>query len=1105
MLSSLSKKLLFLLFVSASMPALLGQILSENEEAWVKAHPVIRVQNDIDRPPFNFSEYGIPRGLSVEYMKLIGDTVGLEIEFVTGPSPDEFLSMIKEKEIDVIMDIARTPEREEYLRFTEPYFSNPWVIVSRTHDSLIRPEELFGKTAAVPDGLIYKEIFESEYPEIRVLAVPDILESLKAVISKSADGAFCEEVAARYIISRNELTGLYVSEGIELGDREYQNYRFAVREDWPELRNILEKGLRAFSGKQIERIRKTWLYGNGSSSDLELDENESIFLAKHHVIRVQNESGWLPYNFNENGIPSGISVDYINLLMNKAGLEAEYITGRTFDEYKEMIRSGMLDVIIDFPSIGDGKVPFLLTEPHFSSSNVLISSEKKSYFSLDELKGKTLTCSARSPYLESIKKNYPGIDLVVTGSISEAMQAVIQGKAEAALAEEALVKYQMAEYGFSGLILSREIVIEEENHVDFSFCVRNDWPELRSILNKAMRTVSVEEMEAILEKWTSYKHRGAALLEMGPGSYSESRFPLFVIPFLLSVILIAVFLIQKIIRDKARRSGVLDLRKIRAVSIFILGLTLIFIVLITHFGIKDIKSAHSDRIEENLRALVSTSDEILIIWIDKNLSQLETDAGKSEFVRKAEALFHIPRDPESLIGSPEVEELRRYFKEERPNVFSQGFFIIAPDGTTLASVSDDDLGTKNLIIKQRPELLEQVFLGSGVFILPVPEDSGRTGNSPSETSAMYYAVPVKDNTGIVTAVLALREDPSREFSRFCQMSRMGRTGETYAFDQNGLLLSASRFEDQLVEDGILEAGRSSILNVSLVEPDTGGNPTKLMRNVSEYKYGVDMTMYTDYRGEKVFGAWIWNDDYNFGIATEIDVEDAFSSITKTTALIHSMAVLLFLLTAGSSFFNLAVGEKANASLKKANDELEAKVNSRTRELSQSKKDLENTLEALTHPFYVIDAENYEILIANSMAKKSSEDEIITTCHRLTHRKDVPCDGKDHPCPLKTVKETGKPSRVEHIHYDSSGNEINVEVYGYPITDENGKVVKMIEYSLDITDKKKAEKTMKENMEDLEQFNRLAVGREEKMILLKEEINRLLKEMGRDEKYEIVEE
>jgi len=57
---------------------------------------------------------------------------------------------------------------------------------------------------------------------------------------------------------------------------------------------------------------------------------------------------------------------------------------------------------------------------------------------------------------------------------------------------------------------------------------------------------------------------------------------------------------------------------------------------------------------------------------------------------------------------------------------------------------------------------------------------------------------------------------------------------------------------------------------------------------------------------------------------------------------------------------------------------------------------------------------------------------------------------------------------------------------------------------DVTEKKLFENMLKNKMDELLQFQRLSVGRELKMIELKKEINALYLEMGKDEKYHIVE-
>ena len=115
-------------FLYASNKSLLD--LTPEEQIWIKQHPVIRVHNEKDWPPFNYFEYGTPRGLSIDYMNLVAEKLGIEVEYVSGPSWNEFLEMVKRKELDVMLNIVKTEDRQKYLLYTDPYVKNPNVIVS---------------------------------------------------------------------------------------------------------------------------------------------------------------------------------------------------------------------------------------------------------------------------------------------------------------------------------------------------------------------------------------------------------------------------------------------------------------------------------------------------------------------------------------------------------------------------------------------------------------------------------------------------------------------------------------------------------------------------------------------------------------------------------------------------------------------------------------------------------------------------------------------------------------------------------------------------------------------------------------------------------------
>ncbi len=137
-------------------------------------------------------------------------------------------------------------------------------------------------------------------------------------------------------------------------------------------------------------------------------------------------------------------------------------------------------------------------------------------------------------------------------------------------------------------------------------------------------------------------------------------------------------------------------------------------------------------------------------------------------------------------------------------------------------------------------------------------------------------------------------------------------------------------------------------------------------------------------------------------------------------------------------------------------------------IRQQNKFLNEVLNALTHPFCVINTNDYSVEIANRALYNNNEKIYENMkCYLMMHRNDRPCTESGHICPVDEIKKTGKPVTVEHVHYDQDGNEINVEIHAYPLFDD-GKVSKIIEYSHDITNRKRMEKELKEALEDSNQ-------------------------------------
>lgn len=147
------------------------------------------------------------------------------------------------------------------------------------------------------------------------------------------------------------------------------------------------------------------------------------------------------------------------------------------------------------------------------------------------------------------------------------------------------------------------------------------------------------------------------------------------------------------------------------------------------------------------------------------------------------------------------------------------------------------------------------------------------------------------------------------------------------------------------------------------------------------------------------------------------------------------------------------------------------------ELQETRAMYKNILNKLIQEDVLVIARDHRIIDINEslLAKLGlSRNYVIGRhCYEITHRQNMPCSGKKHPCPLIQTLSTKKPSQTTHMHLDKDNNEIYYSISTYPLN-ENGEVMGAMEISRDITKDINMQKAMI-NQEKLASIGRLSAG------------------------------
>jgi len=246
-----------LIFESTNQPASRNLNLTQAEQSFLKSIDKLRVAVDPDWAPFEYYDrQGQLQGISADYLDLLEERLGLEIELVKNLTWPQVMTAARDREIDLLPAIASTPERRQFLNFTRPYVRSPMVLVTQQQvDYIPDIRQLQGQQLLVVEDYASDEMLSNHFPELEVKRVSSAVEGLKKVAAGDAQVFVGNLAAVTHLIKVEGLANLKVS-----GQTPYSfDLGMGVRDDWPLLTPILDKLMAGVTQQEHSQIYNRWV------------------------------------------------------------------------------------------------------------------------------------------------------------------------------------------------------------------------------------------------------------------------------------------------------------------------------------------------------------------------------------------------------------------------------------------------------------------------------------------------------------------------------------------------------------------------------------------------------------------------------------------------------------------------------------------------------------------------------------------------------------------------------------------------------------------------------------------------------------------------------
>ncbi len=249
---------------------------------------------------------------------------------------------------------------------------------------------------------------------------------------------------------------------------------------------------------ESDKIPEDFFYKK-RQKELNLTVEEKKWIQQHPIVTVGGGPDWAPFDFvNSKGIYTGIANDYLNLISQKTGLKFNVKVDKWSNNLQKM-RDQKIDLLHALYYTDERSKYMTYTKPYFEMLDYFFIRSDLNVTTLKDLNGKRIAMPKEYAHADTLRKEFPYIKIVTVDTFSEAIDAVLENRADALFDTYAALSYVLKKNSITTIIPFKSY--RGHSNANLYMATNKKNPILASIIDKGLAKITKQEKNTIYNRW----------------------------------------------------------------------------------------------------------------------------------------------------------------------------------------------------------------------------------------------------------------------------------------------------------------------------------------------------------------------------------------------------------------------------------------------------------------------------------------------------------------------------------------------------------------------------------------------------------------------------